>query len=206
MSFSPNNTTKAAENNLGGVSSQALNNLFPAISGQAQPQINTGAGNVTAGTNFLNTILGGNRAATTAMLQPNIDQINQGINANRNAISTLTPRGGGRAGTLFSLSGAPQAQVQNLFNPMRTTAATTLPQIGLAQQGFGGTLYGLANNALNTASGTNTNLAQLGQQDRATSLAIASALGQSLFKIATTPFGGGSATGGLFGAIPGIGN
>jgi len=201
MSFSPGNTTKTAENNLGGLSNLAQNQVFPQMTAAGNDALKTGEGNVNSGTNFLNTLLAGNRANTTTALQPNIDQIRSGVDNAIHAVSTLTPRGGGRTSSLFGESFEPQKQMQNLFNSTRTTAATALPQIGLAQQGIGTNLFGLGNQGLSIGSGVNTNLAQLGQQDTQASRAMASALGGGLFKLATTPFGGGSAMNGLLGKL-----
>ncbi len=231
MSFGPSNTTKTAENNLGGVSSAAMNNLFPQVTaagtsalGQGQDLIKAGQGQVAQGAataqpgiNFFNTLMGGNQANTTAALQPNIDAIRQGTSGTLNAASTLMPRGGGRSGTLFNQSFAPQAQIQNLFNQGRTTAATTLPQIGLqqqqlglgqqqvglGQQGVGTNLFNIGNSSLNTAGNVNTNLAEIGQKQQQMNNALVSGLTGGLFKIATTPFGGGSSTNGLLGLLGG---
>lgn len=201
MSLGASGTTKTAENNLAGTSNLALNNLFPAVTGDASSEIGTGGQNVASGTNFLNTILGGNTANTTATLQPSIDQIRSGTTNNLNAISSLMPRGGGRSSALFSQSFQPQAQIQNLFNTARTNAATALPQIGLAQQGLGTNLFGIGSGALNTAAGVNSNLAGIGQSQQNINNSLISGLAGGLFGLATTPFGGGSSTNGLLGLL-----
>lgn len=203
MSFSPSNTTKTAENNLSGSTSALQNQQYPMLTAAGTNLFSQGGTDVTSGTNFLNTMLQGNQANTTAMLQPSIDQIRGGSANTLNAINTLTPRGGGRSSALFGQSFQPQQQIQNLFNQGRTTAATALPQIGLQQQQLGTNLFGMGTNALVGAGGMSNSLAQLSQSDRATSLAIASALGKSLFNVATTPFGGGSSSNGLLGLIGG---
>ena len=158
MSFGPNNTTKAAENNLGGISGQ-LQQLAPTLGSLGQNQLNTGAGNVASGTNFFNTLLHGNTAQTSAALAPSINQIRSGTSNTVNGINTLMPRGGGRFGTLFGQSFAPQSQVQNLFDSARTNAASALPNIGLGQEGVGTNLFGLGNQAYGTAGGINSSLA-----------------------------------------------
>ena len=199
-SFGPSNTTKQAENNLGGINNQANVNSQMELA-QGNNLLNMGAPNVQAGTNFFQTLLNGNRANTTALLQPGIDQIRQGNQNQIQALSTLMPRGGGRSGTLFNASYAPQAQIQNLFNPMRTQAATALPQIGLQQQGLGANLFGIGNQPLSTAAGASANLGELGQRQQQLSNSLWSGLGSGLFGLLTTPFGGGSATGGLLGLL-----
>jgi hypothetical protein len=190
MSFGTNNTTKAAENNLGGISNTSLNQQLPMFNTAGQGQLNTGAGNVAAGTNFLNTLLQGNRANTSAMLQPSIDQIRQGNAGTLNAINTLMPRGGGRSAALFNQSLQPNAQISNLFNMGRTQAAQALPQIGLAQQGLGANLLGMGNQAISNATGANVPLGQMGLQAQQMSNNLWSGLGAGLLNLATMPLGG----------------
>lgn len=189
MSWSPGNTTKAAENRLAGATEQAQNVLWPAAFGTGTKELGAGADTVQSGTNWLQTILGGNQANTTAALQSSIDQIRSGTSGTLNAINTLMPRGGGRYGALFGQALAPQSQVQNLFNTARTTAAAALPQIGLQRMGVGTNLFNIGNSALGNAGNMSANLARLGQVDTARSDAINAAIGQAVFGLATTPFG-----------------
>jgi hypothetical protein len=201
MSFGANNTTKTAQNNLSGTSNLALNNLFPAVTGAGSSELSTGGTNVASGTNFLNTVLGGNQANTTAALAPSIGQIQQGTSNNLNAINTLTPRGGGRSGALFSQSFQPQGQIQSLFNNARMGAATALPQIGLQQQQLGTNLFGIGSNALSAANGANSALSSSGLSAQQLAMQQLAGLGGGLFSLATTPFGGGTAANGLLGLI-----
>lgn len=200
MSFGASNTTKQAQNNLGGLSGQATD-LSRTETGQGQGLLNVGQPNVQSGTNFFQTLLNGNRANSTALLQPQIDQIRQGAQNQLQSASTLMPRGGGRSGTLFNASYAPQSQIQSLFNPLRSTAATTLPQIGLQQQQLGTNLFNIGNQPLNTATGASNDLVQAGQRQQQISNSMWQGLGQGLFGLATTPFGGGAAANGLLGLI-----
>lgn len=205
MSFGANNTSKAAENNLGGVSNTALNQQLPMFNAAGQGALATGGQNVASGTNFLNTVLGGNQANTQALLQPNISQI-QGSNANTmNALNTLTPRGGGRSGSLFAQSLAPTGEINSLFNGARTSAATALPQIGLQQQGIGANLLGMGNQDLSVATGANQSLGQMGFQQQQLSNQMASGIASGILGLATLPFGGGSSANGLLGLIGGGG-
>jgi hypothetical protein len=214
MSFGTNNTTKTAENNLGGVSNTALNNLFPQVQAAGTSALGTGANQFGAGANtaqpainWLNTILNGNQANTTSALQPNIDQIRQGTSATMNAANTLMPRGGGRSGTLFNQSFAPQSQIQSLFSGARNSAAQALPgigfqqqQLGLGQQGVGTNLFGIGNQALGVGNQANTSVGQMGLQAQQMSNQLASGLGSGLFSLLTAPLGGS-----LLGKIPGLG-
>jgi hypothetical protein len=166
MSFGTNNTTKAAENNLGGLSNLMMNVRAPYFDTTGSGELGAGQANVNSGTNFFNTLLSGNTANTMAMLQPSINNI-RGSNANLlSTLSSLTPRGGGRSGSLFATSLAPATEINNLFGTGRTTAAATLPGIGLQQEGIGTNLFGLGNQALSTASGANTSLGQMGLEQQ----------------------------------------
>jgi len=203
MSFGPSQQVKQASAALPQLASTAQANSTDELA-QAHNLLNVGQGTtatgtplVNSGTNFFNTLLNGNRANTTALLQPQIDQIRQGNQNTLQGLSTLMPRGGGRSGTLFGASYAPEAQIQNLFNPARANAASALPQIGLtqqqlglAQQGLGGNLFSVGNQPLQTAIGANSNLAQIGQNQQQITNSLWSGLGQGLFGLATMPFGG----------------
>jgi len=142
--------------------------------------------------------LSGNQANTAATLQPNINQIRQSNQQQLQGISTLSPRGGGRSGTLYGASYAPNQQIQSLFGNARTTAATALPQIGLQQQAIGTNLVGAGNNALST--GVQGAQAGVGDalQVQQMSNQIDQAIGGGLFGLATAPitgFSGGSLLG-----------
>lgn len=201
MSFGPSNTTKTAENNIGGISNTLTNTTAPQEYGAGGNLLSLGGQTAQPGVNFMTQLLGGNRANTAAALQPSINQIDQGTTGVLNSINTLTPRGGGRYGGLFNQSFAPQSQIQNLFNGARTSAAQALPQIGLQQQSLGTNLFGLGNGALSTAGGVNQGLAQIGQQQQQMNNQLIAGLGQGLFGLATTPFGGGTAANGLLGLL-----
>jgi len=218
--FSTPGNVNEAQNNLGGTSNLALNNLFPSVTAkganlfnQAQPIISQGAGNIESGANFLNTILNGNQTNTTALLQPSIDQIRAGTQQNLQQASTLMPRGGGRTGSLFNLSTQPEQQIQNLFNTSRTAAATALPQIGLGQLGAGtgvanaGTnLFNTGVSSLNAATGANTSLGNQALEEQKIKNSLWGSIGGGLFNLATLPLGGGSGLlGSLLGKIPGLG-
>lgn len=184
MAFGPSKQTSAAMTGLqdnAGTTSAAGGNL-----------LNLGGENTTAGTNFFRTLLNGNRADTTAVLQPNIDQIRQGQQQTMQAVNTLAPRGGARSSTLFSLPFQANSQIQSLFNPMRSAAATQLTNTGLQQSNLG-------NNLFSTSNTGNSNLGNLGIQQQKLSNDLMSGLGGGLFNLFTTPMSAFS--GGLLGAI-----
>ena len=200
-SFGPSQAEKNAQNSLNANAQQASKNST-ALFGMGGNNLNAGSGNVQAGTNFFNTLLNGNQANTTAMLQPDIDRI-RGANQNTiQSLSTLMPRGGGRSGTLFNESYAPTAQIQSLFNSARSGAAGNLANIGLGQEGIGTNLFGAGNQALNTSTGANQNLFGDAFGQRQYQNQLYGQLGQGLFGLATLPFGGGTAANGLLGLIP----
>lgn len=199
MSFGPSNTAKAASNNLAGTSNLALNNLYPQVTQAGGNLLNLGNQNTQSGVNYFRNLMGGNRAATTDLLQPDINRIRDANQGTLQSVSTLMPRGGGRSGTLFNASYAPNQQIQNLFAGARTAGAAALPQIGAGQTGAGANLFGIGSNSLNAATGANT--AQLNYQLQQQELTnkLWAGLGSGLFNLAMTPFGGGSGLFGLFG-------
>lgn len=200
MSFGPSAQEKSATQQQQNVTSQAVQNATNA-NASGTGMLGIGQGNVASGTNFFNTILGGNQANTAALLQPSIDQSRTANQQAIQSISTLQPRGGGRSGSLFSASYEPTRSVQDLFNGARTTAATTLPQIGLQQEGIGTNLFGVGNQALGQGLQGTQDLFGNAFQQRQYQGQQQTALGKGLFSLATTPFGGGSAANGLLGLI-----
>ena len=199
MSFGASNTTKTAENNVGGISNTLTNTAAPTEYGAANNLMSLGGQTAQPGVNFMSTLLGGNAANTAGALQPSINQIDQGTSGVMKGINTLTPRGGGRYGAMFGQSFAPQSQIQSLFNSARTGAAQTLPQIGLQQQGMGANLFGVGNSALGTATQGNLGLGQMGQTQEQMNNQLIAGLGQGLFGLASLPVsGGGSILGNIF--------
>jgi hypothetical protein len=195
VSFGSSQSVKNNQNTLAGATNQATGNSTNEIN-SGNTQLNTGGQNITSGTNFLNTALNGNQANTTALLQPNINQIRQANQQTLQGINTLSPRGGGRSGTNYAATFAPNQQIQSLFGNARTAAASALPQVGLAQQGIGANLVGAGNNALSTgvqgANASTQNALQVQQMSNQ----IDAAIGSGLFGLATTPLGIGGTSGG----------
>lgn len=163
-----------------------------AQSGAGVPALGQGTANLQTGANFFSTVLNGNKANTAALLQPDINRIRESTQGALQSASTLMPRGGGRFATLFQQPFAAQRQINDLFSGVRAGAAGNLAGIG-GQQAQIGTAN--AQNLFENA------MAQRQYHD-----AMMAKLGQGIFGLATTPFGGGTATGGLLGAIPAIGS
>jgi hypothetical protein len=158
--------------------------------------INTGVGTIHPALNYFNTLLNGDRANTTAMLQPQIDAIKNANAGQISALSTLMPRGGGRTSTLFNAPWEANKQIQNLFAPMPGMAASNLAGIGssLIGQGTGITgqgtnLFGIGNQALNTSGQMDANLFNQAFNQRQAGNNFWSGLGGGLFNLAKTPFG-----------------
>lgn len=184
MSFGASQSTKNAQNVEAGATNQSVANSGTEI-GQGNQSLATGGQNINSGTSFLNTVLNGNQANTSALLQPSVNQIRQANQQQLQGISTLSPRGGGRSGTLYGASYAPNQQIQSLFGNARTTAATTLPQIGLAQQGIGTNLINSGNSALSTGvQGANAGVNNALQVQQMSNQ-IDQAIGSGLFGLAT---------------------
>ena len=197
MSFGPTNQEKGFSNNLGGAANQAQANSGQQMQ-QGQGLLNLGTGNTAAGTNFFNTIMNGNQAASTALLQPDINRIRGAQQGTLQAASTLMPRGGGRSGTLFSLPFQGNAQIQQLYNGLRPAAAQALTSTGLQQSGQGANLFGIGNQALNTSVQGNEAGLNWAQQQAQRQQQLAAGLGGGLFSLLTAPFTGGtSLLGGL---------
>lgn len=179
MSFGPSSQTQSGFNTL------QQNNA--ATSAAAPPLVNAAGSNLGAGANFFKTLLGGNQAETAAMLQPDINRINQGNQQTLQAVSTLTPRGGGRSASLFALPFQGQQQIQSLFNGARAGAAQALPQIGSAQGALGSNLFDISNKGAGT-------LGELGQrQQQITQSARAALLKGILGAVSGIAHGGGLA-------------
>ncbi len=194
MSFGPSQAIKNNQNSQAGITNQANVNSG-ALNNLGGGQLATGAGNVASGSNWFNTILNGNQANTASLLAPSLNADRAQTQSALQSASTLMPRGGGRSATLFNLNMQPTTSIQDMFNNARTTAAQALPQIGLQQQGIGTNLFGLGNQALNTASGSNQALSQSlwNTQNRLDSLV--SGLMKGILGLATLPFGGGTTAG-----------
>jgi len=192
MSFGPSQAQKNANNTQNGITQTSLANSGTEL-GQGTSALNTGAGNVNSGTNFFNTVLGGNSANTSALLAPTINQNRQ---TNQQTLQALS--------TLFNAAFAPSANTQNYFNSARTTAATTLPQIGLAQEGIGSGLINSGNSALNTGATSNSSLNQTLTQQQQMQNQLAGLFGSGLFGIGAAPIPGlqgGSILGSLAGLV-----
>jgi len=138
MSFGPTADTSKALGTLGTTSGYAGANA-PNLFG--------------SGTNYFQTLLNGNQNQTQALLQPDINRIKGAEQNTLQGISTLTPRGGGRDASLFSIPFAANTQIQNLFNPVRSNAASALTSAG-------SNLFGLGT----TAATSQANISQQQQQ------------------------------------------
>ena len=198
MSFGGGTDYNRGMNNLGGLSQQATNQLFPAAFGAGGKELSAGGNAASSGTNFFNTILQGNRQNTGMMLQPDINRIQGGNQAALQAMSTMMPRGGGRSGMLFNLPFQANQQIQGLYGGARAGAAGSLADIGLQRLGMGGNLFNVGNNALGTAAGASRDIADMGMRQKQQSNAMWGGIGKTALGLAMTPFGGGS---GLFGMM-----
>jgi hypothetical protein len=187
MSFGGGTDYNRGINNLGGSSNLALNSLFPAAFTGGQRQLQQGSTNTGQAGNYFNTLLNGNRANTTAMLQPDINRIQGAQQGTLQSASTLMPRGGGRSGTLFQLPFQGNSQIQSLFGGARSGAAGQLGQLGLGQGGLGANLFGAATGGLNSANSANADMVRAALAMKQRSDSLAGGLGGGLFSLLTTP-------------------
>lgn len=179
-SFGPNAQTQQAMTQLG--------SNAPQTAGFGGQLVAPGIANTNTAANFFRTLFSGDRASTTAALQPDINRIREGQQQTLQAASTLMPRGGGRSGTLFQLPFQTNSMIQNLFNGARTAAGTALGNLGLGQANAGTGLF----NTSNQAAG---DLGQLGQRQQQQSSSLWGGLGKGLLglgSLITAPFTGGA--------------
>lgn len=201
--FGASNNAKNATNQMQYVANNAISTA-DALGGKGSSLLNLGNANVSSGTNYFNTLLHGNQANTAALLAPDVARI-RGANQNAlQAISTLSPRGGGRESSLFQAAYAPTNAITNLFNTQRGTAAGNLANIGLQQGNLGANLYGIGNQYYGTGLGADQAISSAELARQQLKMQGYSGLGQGLFNLATTPLGSSGRTiagriGGLFG-------
>lgn len=167
------------------------NTATGAQSGAGVPMLGQGANNLNTAGNFFSNILNGNQADVMQQLRPSINQLRQQQQGTLQGISTMMPRGGGQFQSLFQQPWNVNSQVGSLFSGLRSGAGSALAGIGGTQGQLG------TQNAQNLFQNAF-------QQRQYNNNMIGSTIGAGL-SLATTPFGGGTASNGLFGLIPGIG-
>lgn len=189
MAFGKSDQAKSAEANNQSIASTAVTNSGSAIA-QGQGALNTGTQQVQTGANFFNTLAGGNRDASTALLAPDINRIRDANQTALQTTSTLMPRGGGRTAALFARPLSTNDQVNQLYNGVRSSAASNLVGIGQGQQNLGANLFGIGNTALNTGAQTNTGILNYEQQQQQMKNQLFGQLGAGIGGILTAPLGG----------------
>lgn len=205
MAFGRTQQAKDAESNNQGIAQTAVDR-----SGDQNARgiglMNSGGQAVQSGTNFFNTVLNGNREAGTAALAPDINRIREG---NQNALqtsSTLMPRGGGRAASLFGRTFATNDAVNSLYGGVRSGAAGNLAAIGQGQQSLGANLFGIANSGLNTGMQANANVLNYEQAQQQAMNSLWSSIGQGAAGLVTglpSFFGHGQGQAGAYGGVQG---
>lgn len=200
MSFGPSQATKNATQQNAQIANTAVGNSAQQTAAGGN-LLNVGQSQTGQAGGYWSNLLNGNRAETGQLLAPDIQRMRQQQQQNLQAVSTLSPRGGGRAGALFGLQTALPEQINSMFSQIRPQAAGQLGQLGLGQTGAGTNLFNSGNSALNTGSQTNQGLAQYGLQQQQATNALWSGLGAGVLGLATLPFGGGAAANGLLGLI-----
>lgn len=120
--------------------------------------LNTGLAHLTPVSNWFQTIMNGNKQATLQQLQPQIQQVREGLATGLKTANTLTPRGGGRGEALFEMPFEGTKQIAQQYGQARAaapaglqSAATAEGALGSAAAGAGAEFGGVgaqANNAL----------------------------------------------------------
>jgi len=189
MSFGASKTEKSAMGEMSNLASTAKANSGEATDA-GKNLLSIGGDNTNTGLDFFKTLLGGNQANTAALLQPQIQQANAGVNQQLQQLSTLMPRGGGRTEAMFNAATAPNSSLMQLFAGLRGGGADKLISTGMAQTGAGTNLFNTGNAALNTSLTGQNNVFRGAFDQRQANNQMWSGIGQGLFGLATTPFGG----------------
>lgn len=204
MSFKPNQAEKDANARQAQIADVGLKNAELAT-GAGTGMLNLGNANTQAGTNFFNTILNGNRANTTALMAPNIQAARQNAQDALSSATNLSPRGGGRTGSLFETMLAPNRALTEQFNMFRGQAAPQLTQVGLQQSGQGAGLMGQGMQGLSLPANIMGDQRDYQNKLRQQSNQFWSGLGGGLFNLATIPLGGATGLGGSSTALGKLG-
>jgi hypothetical protein len=134
-----------------------LENLYNFGFGTGKQANAAGNSSLGAAGSYWNSLLSGNRAATSAAIAPETNQINSAADASRRQqAATGTARGGGVAGANQQQQTNTQAQVDNAIFAVRPQAAQQTAQIGGQElneaQGLFGTSASAAGAAGNIAT------------------------------------------------------
>jgi hypothetical protein len=206
MSFKANAAEKAAlanQQKIGDIALDRSNQTF----GQGENTYGQGQGLVQQGTNFLTTLLNGNRANAGAVLAPSINNAREAQAQSLQAATNLMPRGGGRSASLFDSLIAPGRSIVNMFNSVRGGAAEPLVNAGMGVMGQGSGLISGSNAPLSTSGSIAGNILNYEQQNRAMKNQFWGQLGGGLFNLATMPLGGVGGLGGsgtMLGKLAGV--
>jgi hypothetical protein len=157
--------------------------------------LNSGLNHLNPVTNWFQTIMNGNKAATLNQLQPQIQQVQGGLKTALNTENSLAPRGGGRGAALFDLPFEGQKQIAGEYAGARAAAPAGLQSAATAEGALGASAGGLGSQYGQVSSTANNNLLNYGlNQQQQKNQQQASAGG--LF---------GKLIGGALSFIPGIG-
>lgn len=151
--------------------------------------LNTGLQNLTPVANWFQTIMNGNRSAVLNQLQPQIQQIQGGMNTGLQTANNLTPRGGGRGSELFQLPFEAQKDIASQYAAARAGAPAGLQSAATAEGALGASAGGLSPEFGNLRLGANTNLLNYALKQGSDYNAQAGATGAGFAKlVASLPF------------------
>lgn len=134
--------TSGAMGGLGATGTSGLN-FMNSYGQQGQQGLNSGLNHLSPVTNWFQSIMSGNKAATMNQMQPQIQQINQGQNQALQTANSLAPRGGGRSATLFDAPFNAQKQIAEQYAGARAGAPAGLQSAATAEGALGSAAGGL---------------------------------------------------------------
>lgn len=150
-----------ATSTLGGTGTAGAN-YMKAYGDTGATGLNTGLNNLAPVANWFQTIMNGNKQATLNQMQPQIQQVQGGLNTALSTANTLNPRGGGRGGELFALPFEAQKQIAGGYDAARAAAPAGLQGAATAQGALGASAGGLGSSYGNVSTSANNNLLNYG--------------------------------------------
>lgn len=128
-------------------------------------------------------ILSGNRGKVFASMQPDIARINEGYDANLNAVSNLLPRGGGRSAFFTEAPYRRTSDITSLLQTARPKAAEGLLNLGQTTGGQASNLFGNISGLLGGSQQGTGNLLNYNLQDRAAQYKKGQDIGATIYDV-----------------------
>lgn len=138
------------------------NNFMGSYGATGQQGLNAGLNNLTPVSNWFQTIMNGNKAATLNQFQPQIQQVQQGQQQATDTANNLEARGGGRGSQLFAQPFAAQKDIASQYASARAGAPAGLQSAATAQGALGASAGGIGSQYGDVSSKANNNLLSYG--------------------------------------------